>query len=102
MQKGCQPSLPFDPHSLGDAPGASNACGCALGFPQHEPAQSIRLEFSMSSLHPSAIAISPVALLMADTFYSILMLQIVPYFKSNSMINLLLVLVQVYLALSTN
>lgn len=84
MQKGCQPSLSFEPHSLGDAPGASNACGHALGFLQHEPAWSImcRLKSFMSSVHPSAIAISPVALLMVDTFYSILMLEIVHFFKA--------------------
>lgn len=55
MQKGCQPCLPFDPHSLGDASGASRACGCALDFLQHEPAQSIRLKPSVSSVHPSVL-----------------------------------------------
>lgn len=82
MQKGCQPSLSFEPHSLGDAPGASNTCGHALGFLQHKPTWSIkhRLKSFMSPVHSSAIAISPVALLMVDTFYSILMLEIVHYF----------------------
>lgn len=54
--KGCQPCLPLaDPHSLGDAPGASHAHGRALGFLQHEPAQSIRLKSSVSSVHPSVL-----------------------------------------------
>lgn len=56
MQKGCEPSLPFDPHSLGDAPGASHAHGHALGILQHEPAQST----SLKAQHPSVIAISAV------------------------------------------
>lgn len=55
MHKAFQPCLPLDPHSLGDAPGASHAHGCALGFLQHEPAQSIRLKSSVSSVHPSVL-----------------------------------------------
>lgn len=64
-------SIPvFWPLQPGDAPGVCDACWHAQGFLPHWPAQSIKgkPESSTSSEGLSAIAISPVALLMADTF----------------------------------
>lgn len=83
MQKGCRPSLSFDPTAWGMLQVLPMPVDIhALGFLQHEPTRSIkhRLKSSLASVHPSAIAISPVALLMVDTFFSILMLEIVHYF----------------------
>lgn len=61
------------PHSLGDAPGASHALGCALGFLQQEPAQEITawdhsLKPGVSSVHPSAIAMSALLCWWKTTF----------------------------------